>query len=227
MNIPLSAVIVVVIFFGFLTGSSLYFYNKTTPKTTEKSLTEEFNGEIPSSGSSTQPGKVDELTVPADVKGRVTYPSNTYTISKGDTLFGVGAKFELDWKLIVLANGLESENVVQTGKKLVIPKLSHETDYYRINFTLDDDNASALNRELREVEESDKYSPIIVAKDLAVPYFSISEDDEFSLLEQDNSRGVALVQVKTADRESVVGLFQPKQKGEKGFWAILYIEYHE
>lgn len=223
----MGTIVVVIIIFGFLTGSSLYFYNKTDNKKDDKNISEEFNADLPVSGGSTQPSKVDELTVPAEIKGRVTYPSNVYVIGKGETLFGIGVKFELDWKLIVLANGLESENVVQTGKKLVIPKLSHETDYYRINFLLDEDNASTLNRELKDVRESEKYDPILVAKDLAIPYFSIDETDEFSLLEQDNSRGIALVKAKATDKENIIGLFQPKQKGERGFWALLYIEHHE
>ena len=227
MNIPLGVVITIIVVFGFLTGSSLYFYGKANPPTEKNDNAEQFSAEIPAVNSSTQSSKVDELTAPAEIKGRVTYPTNVYTINKGETLFGIGAKFEIDWKLIVLANGLESENVVQTGAKLVIPKLSHETDYYRINFSLDENNASIQNRDLRGVDESDKYDPLLVAKELAVPYFSISDTDDFSLLEQNNSLGTALVRATKAEKENVIGLFQPKQKGDKGFWAILYIEYHE
>ena len=226
MNVPISAVMVVVVIFGFLTGSSLYFYNKID-KGEKSTNSQTFSADIPESGSSLQPSKVDELTKPADVKGRVTYPANVYEIQKGDSLFGIGAKFEIDWELILLANSLESENVVQVGKQLVIPKLSHETDYFRINFLLDDDNASEKNRELREVEQDSSYNPILAAKDLAVPYFGITETDEFTLLEQDNSTATAIVQVKNGEKINVVGMFQPKQKGEKGFWAILYIEHHE
>ncbi len=133
----------------------------------------------------------------------------------------------MDWQLIVLANGLENENVVQTGKQLVIPKLSNETDYYRVVFTLNEDLASEKNRELRDVETSEEFDPIQVAKSDAIPYFGITETDEFTLLEQDNSRGTALVLAKNGSIENVVGLFQPKQKGERGFWSILYIESHE
>lgn len=227
MNIPLSVIVVVIIVFGFLTGSSLYFFNKNTPPKEKNTASEQFSADIPSSDNSPQANKVDELTKPADVKGRVTYPSNVYTIGKGETLFGIGAKFDIDWKLIMLANDLKNENVVQSGKKIVIPKLSHETDYYRINFSLDADNASTLNRELRAVEESDHYDPTKVAMNLAVSYFSILETDKYTLLEQDVSRGTALVEILSAKKKNVVGLFQPKQKGERGFWTILYIEHHE
>ena len=228
MNISVNVVLAVVIIFGFLTGSSLYFYNKSRPNEAAKtSNTQTFSGDIPTTGGSVQPDAVDKLTKPADSRGRVTFPANVYTVKKGETLFAIGAKFAIDWQLIVLANGLENENVVQSGKQLVIPKLSNETDYYRIIFTADADNASELNRQLRDQAESEHYNPILVAKRDAIPYFGISESDDFSLVEQDNSRGTALVKAIAADRINVIGLYQPKQKGEKGFWSILYIENHD
>ncbi|MEX0594791.1 MAG: LysM peptidoglycan-binding domain-containing protein [Patescibacteria group bacterium] len=228
INIPLNIAVGVIVVFGFLTGSTLYFYNQSRPTSEQQQQnSQQFSGEIPGAKNTTQPDKVDKLTKPADPKGRVTYPANVYTVGRGETLFGIGVKVGIDWQLIVMANGLENENVVQTGKQLVIPKLSTETDYYRVHFTLSDELASEKNRELRDQAQSDFYDPIKVAQLFGQPYFGIAETDGFTLLEQDTSQGTALVQAKSADQTNVVGLFQPKQKGDRGFWAILYIESHE
>lgn len=228
MNIPINVVIAVVVIFGFLTGSSLYFYGKNkSTNSNNQGNSESFNGQVPKITGSGQAELVDKNTKPADHRGRVTFPANVYSVKKGETLFGIGSKFQVNWQLIVLANGLESENSIQAGKQLVIPKLSNETDYYRVDFTVNEDNASLLNAQLRDESTSDYYDPKIVARTSAVPYFGIGEGDEFTILEQDNSRGTAVVQAKGGEITNVVGLYQPKQKGEKGFWAILYIEYHE
>jgi len=228
MNIPFSVVVAVIVVFGFLTGSSLYFYNKNRPaKTKNGSNSQQFDSQIPQLAGSGQGDIVDKNTQPAEDRGRVTFPANVYTIKKGETLFGLGAKFQLDWQLIVLANGLENENSIQSGKQLAIPKLNNETDYYRLEFAINEDNASLLNSQLRDQQESELFDPKKVAADTAVPYFAISESDEFILIEQDNSRGTALVEAKSSKKSNYIGLYQPKQKGEKGFWAILYIEHHD
>ena len=227
MNVSVNVIIVVIVIFGFLTGSSLYFYNKNKPSIKGSENSQEFSAELPNSKLTGQAEIVDKNTVPAEDRGRVTFPANVYTVGKGETLFAIGVKFQVNWQLIVLANGLENENSIQYGKKLVIPKLSNETDYYRVDFTINEDNASNLNRELRDQETSDYYDPKLVARNFAVPYFGVSESDEFNLIEQDNSRSTALVEAKSSTRTNLIGLYQPKQKGEKGFWAILYIENHE
>lgn len=229
MVIPVHVLIVVVVIFGFLTGSSLFFYNKTqkSGSAAKQENAQQFSGEVPETADPNRQTVVDELTEPAQPKGRVTYPAHVYKLAQGETLFAVGTKFSIDWQLIVLANGLENENVVQAGKELVIPKLSNETDYYRINFLLDDDNASEVNRQAREGEKSELLDPIKVARSSAPPFFGVAENNEFKLLEQNVNEGTALVEARSGDLINVVGLFQPKQKGDKGFWAVLYIEHHD
>ncbi len=157
----------------------------------------------------------------------MTYPAHVYTLSSGETLFAVGTKFSIDWQLIVLANGLENENVVQAGKELVIPKLSNETDFYRVNFLLDDNNASEVNRQVRDGEKPELLDPLKVTRTQAPPFFGVADNAEFKLLEQNVNEGTALVEARSGELVNVVGLFQPKQKGDKGFWAILYIEHHD
>lgn len=224
MRVPPSLVLVTVLIIGFLFSSSVYFYSKSRPSTKSGSDKSTFSGDLPTLTASETTKKVDELTKPADPKGRLSYPANVYTVETKETLYGIGAKFGTDWKLIKLANGITNENLIQTGYTLVIPRVESTTDMYRVNFKLDEDKASALNRDLHDKSSDSSFNPVEVAKGDAVPYFGLTSEDEFTLLEQDESRGTALVQAKNANASTVVGLYQPKEKGKKGFWAVLYVE---
>ncbi|MEK7171092.1 MAG: LysM peptidoglycan-binding domain-containing protein [Patescibacteria group bacterium] len=225
MILPRSAFFVLVVLLGFLTSSTFYFYNKSrSVLKTKNQGTATFQADLPQLTGSAQSQKVDQLTKPAESRGRLSFPVNTYTVASNDTLFGIAAKFDINWQLLKKANGVVNEDLVQTGNVLVIPRLEPTSDSYRINFDLNEDRASELNRDLRDKNENPLYSPIEVAKKDAVPYFNIATDNEFTLLEQDDGRGSALVQAKNADSTNVVGLFQPKTKGKKGFWAVLYVE---
>lgn len=224
MRVPPALVLVTVLIIGFLFSSSVYFYSKSRPSTKSGSDKSTFSGDLPTLTASETSKKVDELTKPVDPKGRLSYPANVYTVETKETLFGIGAKFGIEWKLIKLANGITNENLIQTGYTLVIPRVESTTDMYRVNFKLDEDKASALNRDLHDKSSDSSFNPVEVAKYDAVPYFGITAEDEFTLLEQDESRGTALVQAKNANASTVVGLYQPKEKGKKGFWAVLYVE---
>ena len=224
MRVPPALVLVTVLLLGFLFSSTVYFYSKSRPSSKNSGDKTAFSGDLPQLTASETSKKVDELTKPADPKGRLSYPANVYTVETKETLFGIGSKFGIDWKLIKLANGITNENLIQTGYTLVVPRVETTTDMYRVNFKIDEDTASELNRELRDKGSDPLFNPAEVAKKDAVPYFGITAEDEFTLLEQDESRGTALVQAKNSSASTVVGLYQPKEKGKKGFWAVLYIE---
>lgn len=225
MILPRSSLLVLVLIIGFLSSSTVYFYSKSRSFDARKKSGEtSFNADLPQLTASQSSQKVDELTKPADPKGRLSYPKNVYTVEAKETLFGIGAKFGVDWKLIKLANGITNENLIQAGYTLVIPRIEITTDLYRVNFKIDEEQASQLNRDLRDKTTDSLFNPIEVARKNAGPYFGITTENEFTLLEQDESRGTALVQVNTGDASAVIGLWQPKEKGKKGFWAILYVE---
>jgi len=224
MRVPPALVLVTVLLLGFLFSSTVYFYSKSRPSAKSTGDKTAFSGDLPQLTASETSKKVDELTKPADPKGRLSYPANVYTVETKETLFGIGSKFGIDWKLIKLANGITNENLIQTGYTLVVPRVETTTDMYRVNFKIDEDKASELNRELRDKGSDPLFNPVEVAKKDAVPYFGITAEDEFTLLEQDESRGTALVQAKNSNASTVVGLYQPKEKGKKGFWAVLYVE---
>lgn len=228
MKVPPAALLTVILLLGFLTSSTVYFYSKSRQGSGNKSLLKAgFSAELPTVSMSESAKRVTEQTKPAEPKGRLSYPENVYSVSPRETLFGIGDKFALDWRLIKLANGVESENSIQVGDLLVIPRFDTSTDYYRVNFLIDEEEASKLSRELRERNDDPSLNPIEVAKTSSPPYFGITAADEFTLIERDDSRGTALVSVKNSTTANAVGLFQPKVKGKKGFWAVLYVEYRD
>lgn len=226
MRLPLSALIVIILIFGFLTGSIIYFYNKSRSfQTSTKSSTKPtFSAEVPSQTNQSET-KISSLTSPAEPKNRLSYPANTYKVQAKESLYGVGEKMGLPWQIIKQANGLTNENLIQADYPLIIPVLSSQTDYYRVNFLINQDRAGELNRELRDKGESEWFDPIAVSKKQAIPYFGLKDNDSYRLLEADRSAGKGLVEVKDeAGRVVVVGLIQPKEKGDKKLWAVLYVE---
>jgi LysM repeat protein len=46
----------------------------------------------------------------------------TYEVQSGDTLSAIGAKFNVDWRDILEANGLEEDAVLIPGDELTIPE---------------------------------------------------------------------------------------------------------
>ncbi len=226
MNVSPAIVLLILVVFGFLSGSTLYFYNKsngdsdTTKKTTTSAT---FQADLPA-GQTAQPDLVDSQTVPAEPKGRLSYPANIYKVQPKQSLFAIGEKMGVSWVLVKAANGLKDENLIQADFPLAIPKLSKETDYYRVNFLINDAKATELNRELRDKATSEWYDPINVTKTHAAPYFNFQETDALKLVEADYSKGTALVEAKVEGRANYIGLIQPKTKGQKGLWAIFYVE---
>lgn len=227
MNISPLALFGVLIVFGFLSGSTLYFYNKSDTKSPKNNTQPTFQADSLPQDQPAATDKVDTLTVPAEPKGRLSYPTNVYKVQAKESLFAIGEKMGVSWLIIKAANGLKDENLIQTDYPLAIPKLSRETDYYRVNFTINEDKAAELNRELRDKDSSEWYDPVNVAKKSAVPYFNLEEADQMKLIEADYSRGTALVEAKAEGRLNYVGLIQPKTKGQKGLWALLYVENHD
>lgn len=226
MTLPPAVLLGLVLIIGFLSGSTIYFFNKShfgnnNPKVGSKS----FQADLPQISPSALNQKIDSLTAPAEPKGRLSFPANVYTVQSKETLFGIGVKFGVDWQLIKLANGVTNENLIQAGYALAIPRLDPSSDLYRLKFKLNEDMAAGMNRDLRDKIDDPAFNPIEVSKKSAAPYFGIKAEDEFSLLEQNESNGTALVRVKDGVSTNVVGLYQPKIKGKNGFWAILYIEH--
>jgi len=63
---------------------------------------------------------------PAGVAGAQTsttpVPSGkSYTVQSGDTLYGLGLKFKVDWQSIAEANNIDNAAALKPGKQIIIP----------------------------------------------------------------------------------------------------------
>lgn len=222
--VPASVIFASLVVFGFLASLSVYMYLQKTPA--EKVSTDtSYSGETNLVNTNSELNKkITDNTVPAEPRGRLQYPANTYTIKTGDSLFSLGSKLGLPWLLIKEANGLTADSV-QIGQSLAIPVIDSKTDYYRLVFVIDEAVATAKNLELRNSQNDPTFNAVNQAKSYAVNYFGINETDQFDLLSQDLSKGVAVVRVKKNETlEYYIGMIQPKIIGESGFWAMSYIE---
>lgn len=225
-NTTLIFVMLVVI--GCLTGSTVYFYTKsqTTHSNSSNTTTSDqsFRADLPTATANAASQKIDELTKPATPKGRLSYPANVYSVDAKETLFAIGQKFGLPWTTIKEANGIVDQNIIQAGYPLIIPKVSNETGYYRVEFVVNDPLAIETNKGLQGKDQDDLFDPLKVAKKNALAYFATNESDQFRLVEANLAQGVATVEAKAESRNNLIGLIQPKTKGEKGFWVVYYVE---
>lgn len=225
MKIPLYGLVILLVVFGFLVSSTIYFYNQTRSSTASQTHNANgFVGPIVKEPASTAPDPVDSLTKPADPRGRLSYPANVYTIGNRETLAVIAAKMNESQKYIINANSFANANSLQAGQVIAVPKLNTTTYYYRLNFIVSESVAEQTIISQRDNFNADLTDPVKVAKNSAVAYFNITNNDTFTLRSEDESKGLATVAVAKPNYTAVIGLTQPKTIGKDGFWAIAYIE---
>ena len=66
----------------------------------------------------------DEVRSGRQIKVPVSDPSyyNTYTIEKGDTLYGIARKYNINPELLASMNGLNMEDYIYPNQEILIPK---------------------------------------------------------------------------------------------------------
>lgn len=70
----------------------------------------------------TIPKKGQPITPPADAKPIDEELGDTYTVKSGDTLWGIGQKYRVNYMKIALANNIASPYIIRPGQVLKIPK---------------------------------------------------------------------------------------------------------
>ncbi len=228
MRIPGPVIVILILIIAFLTSSTFYLFNKSrsNSRSTKVSGSTTFQADLPRLNNEINQ-KIDSMTKPAASRGRLSFPTNSYEIAPRESLVTVAAKFELAWQLLKSANSISNENLIQAGDILIIPKLHPETDNFRLYFSLDEVVASELNQLSKEGKTGDRLDPLTVAKAEALEYFDLTSQNlpSFLLKEKNANAGVALVEAKNSQDEIIlIGLIQPKIKGENGIWALYYIE---
>lgn len=225
MKVPLVVIIIGIIAYGFLTASTVYYYNQSQEVTAKKSVnTNNFVGPVVQAQGSNQPNPITQYTQPSAPDGSLSYPANIYTIATGDTLATIATKLNLAQQYIANANSIIDPDSVEIGQQLVIPVLNTTTYYYRVNFIVDDNVAGQTVISQRSSPNSALTDPVKVAQSSASGYYNINTSSTFSLASEDLSKGQATVAVKEAGYTAMIGLIQPKTLGKDGFWAMVYIE---
>ncbi len=66
----------------------------------------------------------DNITTPKNKEEYFTY----YTVEKGDTLYGIGHKYNINPELLATLNGLKFEDYIYPNQEILIPKSNYS--YY-------------------------------------------------------------------------------------------------
>ena len=63
---------------------------------------------------------------------------DTYVIKKGDTLFGISKQYNINPELLSLVNGLNMNDYIYDGQKILIPKAGYSYYYTKSGDNLND-----------------------------------------------------------------------------------------
>ena len=74
----------------------------------------------------------------------------TYIVKKGDTIYSISSMYDVDPKLVLKLNGLESESFIYPEQKIVIPNKNYEFYITKENDTILE-VAQNLNRSVDEI----------------------------------------------------------------------------
>ncbi|EAP99348.1 CLV1 receptor kinase [Janibacter sp. HTCC2649] len=66
------------------------------------------------------PAPAPKAQAPAPKKAAAP-AQRTYTVKKGDTLSGIGAKYDVSWKKIAKVNNIDNPDLIFPGQKFIIP----------------------------------------------------------------------------------------------------------
>jgi len=225
MKLSLWGIGVILLVFGFLSGTTVYYYRQAQLVSSQKSSSDKsFSGTHPEITNEVSEN-IRLLSVPAEPRNALTYSAHTYKINSGESLYSIATKFGLPQALLKRANSITDENRLEAGKNLDIPVISEQTDLYRLEFLLNETTISEYNAMVREATTDELFDPVQAARKFAVGYFNLKNTDDFHLFKADLSKGESTVEVDSVSGNSyIVGLIQPKAKGDKGFWVMLYIE---
>lgn len=217
--------IILLILIGLLTGTTTFFYSKSTnlekilkktPSPLEAPLT------IPSPVPSPIPSPLFSPP-PIEVGAKVSNPSQSYKIALGDTLYSIGSKFKIDWLDLAQVNGIKNPDAVVAGEVIAIPEIDPTTKKIQISFQVNQTQAKEAQSRVEKGQESWRVDPIEVSKKDAPPFFGITGTESFFQVEKNEEKGEAKIKVQLEGKEYLIKLTQPVEKGKNGIWAILAI----
>ena len=201
-----------------LAGTTIFFIFKSLDKSDSKEISASANKTPAGEGSSTslpQVASSSSISKPASASERPSHPTDTYTIQKGETLFEIAQKNGTTLFELTQANALSDQDKILSGQKLIVPKNG------KVGYTIDNTKATELQSQADYGRLPARLSPEETCRLDVPPVFGLAVDDNFILVNRDDSTGKAQVKVNAkAGGNFLINLSQPIKKGDKGIWAI-------
>jgi cytoskeletal protein RodZ len=117
--VGLATILVLIIIIGFT-----FFLLRGCAETNNDLKKAQNNNENQTSKQSQTPASTPAQ---AEVAGTSTQPETTqatgqtYTVQSGDTLYDIGKKFKVDWRMIADANNIDNAGALKVGSQIIIP----------------------------------------------------------------------------------------------------------
>lgn len=225
MNLRPAVIFIVTLIFGFLLASTIYFYSLSlSPKERQsETISDIYSGVHPEIKNQTN-AAIEAATKPAEPKLRLSYPANTYAVQPKESLYSIASKLKITATIIKSANAITDENHLQAGQILTIPVVGDVSNKFRLAFLLNEAAINELSRTLSDTSSSEAFDPVNAAKQASIGYFGLKATNDFQLVSADLSKGEALVKVESELCNCRIGMIQPKGRGEKAIWVMMYIE---
>lgn len=150
-------------------------------------------------------------------------PKQTHKVEKGETLFAIGQKYNVEWTSIVKANGLADENLIKAGDLLVVPTIDVKAGISQVDFSIDQEKSKIIQSQATS-NQAWRLDPVEVAKKEGSGVYGLTVNDNWVLGSKNSETGVATVRVAREDEQYEVNLVQPVEKGEQGIWAITAVK---
>jgi len=180
------------------------------------------------------------LTTPTpsvDSSPNTTPPSTsneqTHIVKKGDTLYSIGLKYNMQWTVIAKYNDLNENAALIEGQKIIIPTTNQSKTIQAHEYKV-----PASSEEQQSLQSAQDYAnagsdalsyrldPIqVVQRSLLLSRFAFSASDIYVISNIDKTNGSATIEVTHDDSLYIVYLNQPLVKGDKGVWTPIKVTY--
>lgn len=218
MKTQLAANIFLLILIAVLSALAGYFYtqSKSNKIPNVNPTTTIVN---PENSLSSQPSVINTV---AQIGSGPSSPAKTHKVEKGETLYPIGVKYNIDWLSIAEANGLKEPYKIIVDQLLIIPTIDTGKNINQIDYQLNQEKAQQIQKDTESGKLKDRLDPAKTAQLDAIPSYGISNTDNFIL--KANEQGRAIVNVSHNNKNYQITLNQPIEQGQSGIWAIVSIK---
>jgi len=168
--------------------------------------------------NSTSPTKQDN-----EQNSNVSQPiqEEQYQVQKGDTLFSIGLKYNLEIQTLMKINNLSNADQIKVGQILKIPISEQSSSPVSLE---DMEKLKEIQKLVNDGNQPWRLNPVEVVKTDSPVSYGFNALDIYNLTSKDDVKGEAHVNIeKVSNNKKLfydVLLIQPVTTGSKGIWAI-------